>query len=497
MLLGLDLGTTNVKALVTDRSGQPLARGACPIQLFRLENGGVEQDIEEIWQATLTAIGQAVREVKPAEIEAIGISSQGGAMQLLDGRGGPLGRVISWLDQRGRAFDDQLTAELGRDWFVQRIAHGRAWLAIGQILRLRQEQPQCFDAPHAIGFVGDIIVSRLCGRAAQDGTSAGLTLLYNPTVRTYDPDLLKRLGLSPPQLPALLAPQETAGGLLPELAAKTGLRAGTPVSTAVHDQYASALGTAAVRAGTVMVGTGTAWVLLAVSDRSPAAVNDDAFVCHHVVEGLWGQILSMVNGGSAVTWALELTGLAGQGSDGIDKILEAAPPGAAGVRCWPFMTAFGASGLMPGTLGRFFGLQLSHRAPHIVRSVVEGLAYELNRHLDFLRRAGQPVTELVLGGGAAGSRVTPQILADVTGLPLRCANGNESSLIGAAIIARGLLEPKTSLAALAQAMAPSGKLVRPGPDSAAYREQYQQYSMSLPVAACPVTASALSLNSSS
>jgi sugar (pentulose or hexulose) kinase len=390
--------------------------------------------------------------------------------------------VISWLDQRGWAFDDQLTAELGRDWFVHRIAHGRSWLAVGQILRLRQEQPQYFDGSHAIGFVGDIIVSRLCGRAAQDGTSAGLTLLYNPTARTYDPDLLKRLGLSPRQLPALLAPQEPAGGLLPEVAAKTGLRADIPVSTAVHDQYASALGTAAVRAGTVMVGTGTAWVLLAVSDKKPAAVNDDAFVCHHVVDGLWGQILSMVNGGSAFTWALELTGLVGQDGDGIDKILEASPPGAAGVRCWPFMTPFGASGLMPGTLGRFSGLQLSHRAPHIVRAVVEGLAYELNRHLDFLHRAGQPIAELVLGGGAAGSRVTPQLLADITGLPLRCAGGTESSLVGATIIARGLLEPKASLARLAQSMAPSNISIHPGLNASFYQDQYHQYLGGMPVA---------------
>src|ERR1041384_1904635 len=140
MLLGLDLGTTNVKALVTDRGGRLLARGACPIQLFRLDGGGVEQDLEEIWQATLTAIGQAVRDINPAGIEAIGISSQGGAMQILDGRDRPLGRVISWLDQRCWAFDDHLTAEWGRDWFVHRIAHGRSWLAVGQILRLRQEQ---------------------------------------------------------------------------------------------------------------------------------------------------------------------------------------------------------------------------------------------------------------------------------------------------------------------------------------------------------------------
>src|SRR4030095_16792672 len=99
MLLGLDIGTTNVKALVTGLTGKPLARGSCPVQLFRLADGGVEQDINEIWGATLSAVRQAVRTVDATRIEAIGVSSQAGAMQVLDKEGRPLGRIISWLDQ--------------------------------------------------------------------------------------------------------------------------------------------------------------------------------------------------------------------------------------------------------------------------------------------------------------------------------------------------------------------------------------------------------------
>ncbi|MGA2662546.1 MAG: FGGY family carbohydrate kinase, partial [Verrucomicrobiota bacterium] len=132
MVLGLDLGTTNVKALVADAEGRPVSRGSCPVQLFRLGDGGVEQDIEDIWGATLTAIGQALKTVKASAIQAIGVCSQGGAMQMIRPDGQPAGRVISWLDQRGRPFDDALNAELGRGWFVQRIVHGGSGLCIGQ-----------------------------------------------------------------------------------------------------------------------------------------------------------------------------------------------------------------------------------------------------------------------------------------------------------------------------------------------------------------------------
>src|ERR1051325_4502453 len=119
VLLGIDLGTTNVKALVTSRSGEPLAQSACPVALHHVADGGVEQDLEEIWKATLSAIQQATSGLEAADIEAIGVSSQGGALQLFDANQRPLGRVISWLDRRGRADNATLTAELGREWFAE------------------------------------------------------------------------------------------------------------------------------------------------------------------------------------------------------------------------------------------------------------------------------------------------------------------------------------------------------------------------------------------
>jgi xylulokinase len=483
MLLGLDLGTTNVKALVTDFVGRPVAEGSCAVRLVQLGSGGVEQDIEEIWSATLTAVREAVRSVDASGIKALGVSSQGGAMQMLDGRGQPAGPVISWLDRRGAPFDDALLAELGEQWFSERVGHGHSGLAIGQLLRLRQEKPGLLASGNRIGFVGDIIVSRLCGRAAHDGTSCSLTLLYNPARRDYDPDVLARLGVTSAQLPALLPAREPAGGLLAAVARQTGLRPGIPVSAAIHDQYTAALAAGAVRAGTVMVGTGTAWVLLAVSDGLAAPATPDAFVCHHAAEGIWGQILSLGNGGSALSWALELTGQARAGSDEIDALLEAVPPGSAGLLCWPFLTALAAAGLPANTRGRISGLQLSHGPGHVVRAVLEGLALELKRHICLLRAAGVPIDRLALTGRAAASRVTPQLLAAVTGLPLDCAGRGASSPLGAAIVARGLCEPAAPLAKLAAEMAPAATHIEPkGNASAAYQTLFGQYLRSLPPA---------------
>jgi sugar (pentulose or hexulose) kinase len=231
----------------------------------------------------------------------------------------------------------------------------------------------------------------------------------------------------------------------------------------------------------VMVGTGTAWVLLAIGGSRTAPATHDAFVCHHVIEGLWGQILSLVNGGSAFAWALELTGHNGKSAAEIDRLLESAPPGSEDLRCWPLLAALGPAGIAPNTKGQFSGLQLSHGAGHVIRAVLEGLAFELKRHIGFLRTAGLPIERLVLSGSAAASRVTPQILADVTELPLACAGNRGGSTLGAAIIARGLCEPATSLAALVREMAPAASRVEPGAAAPLYQAQFKEYLRSLPL----------------
>jgi sugar (pentulose or hexulose) kinase len=480
MYLGLDLGTTNVKALVADAAGRALAQASFPVSLFHVGEGGVEQDIEEIWRATVSAIRQVAQAVQPGDIRAVGVSSQGGALQMLDANGRPLGRVVSWLDQRGRTDNDAITTELGRDWFARRLGHGGAGVAVGQLLRLRRESPDWLAARHRAGFVGDVIVSRLCGRAAHDGTSASLTLLYNPGQRRYEAGLLERLGVGPEQLPELVSPRVSAGGILPDVARETGLAAGTPVSPAVHDQYAAALGTGAVKPGVVMVGAGTAWVLLAVNDRPASPVADNAFVCHHVEAGLHGQIVSLVNGGLALAWVLELTGRARAGANEIEALLAAAPPGSDGVRCRPLFASGRVAGLPPGTKGRLSGLQLAHGAAHVARATVEGLVFELTRHLELLRLAGNRVEQLVMGGNVAASAVTTQIIADVTGLPLTCF-GAAGSLLGAVVLARGLVEPRRSLVELAGEMVEPAREVRPGRHQGFYAERFAEYLSELPL----------------
>jgi sugar (pentulose or hexulose) kinase len=475
MYLGLDLGTTNVKAIVADADGHVVSAGAAPVQRYHAPDGGVEQDIEEIWQAVETAVRSAAGRVDAAAIRAVGVSSQGGALQILDVDDRPRGRVISWLDSRGKTYDAALTAELGSDFFARRIGYSRSAVAIGQLLRLRSESPEMLARPNRIGFVGDMIVGRLCGRRAHDATSLAIAMLNNPWLKRPDPDVLQRLGLDEGQLPSLL-PATTAAGVLGETAATaTGLPVGIPVSPAVHDQYTASLGAAAVAEGDVNLGTGTAWVLLANAATLAPPAAPDAFVCSHPVEGLYGQMLSMVNGGSAIHWAMNLLGHPHVDGQQVDRLLDASPPGAEGLRFWPFLSSgpAGTSGIR--LKGRLSEITLAHEPAHLVRAVVEGLACELLRHVRQLVAAGVRIDRLIVCGSAAAGRNTPQIIADVSRLPVCCVAAADISALGAAMLARALGEPDVKLDEISRQWAPPRRTVTPGENAAMYEDLHKEY----------------------
>jgi xylulokinase len=479
MYLGVDLGTTNVKAVAVDDDGRVAATGCAPVERFATPDGGIEQDIEQIWTAACAAIRQAAAGPHATAIRALGVSSQGGAMQLLDAAQKPVGRVTSWLDGRGRSFDLRFTEELGADLLSRRIGHGHSEMTIGQWLRLRERAPELLKSARHLAFVGDVIVGRLCGRRAHDATSLAIAMLYNPWLKRADPEILCRLGLNEDQLPELLPATTPASGLLLDPARHTGLPRGIPVLPAVHDQYAAAVGAGSIHETDVSFGAGTAWVLLANASKLAPPVTRDAFVCSHLVPGLFGHLLSIHNGGSVIQWVLHLSGRADAPLLTVDGLMREAPPGCEGLTFWPWLvSAAGAN--REG--GRISGVKLNHRLGHLLRAAVEGLACEVARRLRQLSASGFLTTRLVMCGSASASRVTPQIIADVTGLPVACVDTYDVGAFGAAILARAAVEPSESIAEIAACMAAPFHLAEPGENAAFYRELSAKY-----FGACPFT----------
>jgi sugar (pentulose or hexulose) kinase len=473
VLLGLDLGTTNIKALLADRSGCVLAQGSAPIHLNYIDDGGIEQDIEEIWQAVIKAVRSAGQQKDLSSVSAVGISSQGGAIQIRDEGGQSIGPVISWLDPRGGAYDRQLENRLGGDWLSQHIGHGQSGLSAGQLARLKEQHPDWLQASHLIGFVGDAIVERFTGKAVHDASSLSIACLCNPDTGQMDEDFLRELGLADAKWPNVQPARQPAGHLKAEVAQQLGLPAGIAVSPAVHDQYAAALGCNALRPADVMFGAGTAWVLLAVADRALRPVVPSAWVCPHLVPQRWGQLLSLGVGGSVIQWALELTGLSQIAASEVDDLIASVQPGCEGMHLLPFLSVAGGEGGRSG--GRLDGLLLNHGRAHLVRAAVEGLCFELTRRLNWLEEANCPVHRLIMTGGAAKSRCTPQMISDITGREVMCPSVAEVSAFGALVLARAMIETETELEQLAEEMEGDARTIEPGGNRATYRKFFEDY----------------------
>ena len=471
--LGIDLGTTNIKAQIVTEDGTVVSSGSAPVGITYSADGAAEQDMEDIWNGTMAAVKRAVSSGEGSDVVAVGVSSQGGALQVLDHAGRCSGPVIGWQDSRGGPWDRDVTARLGSAWFAGHIGIVRSFISIGQILRLREQG--ALPGGFQVGWVGDVIVGRLCGRRAHDATSLSEAALFNPAEGREEAALLALLGIRKELLPDLLSVDQAAGGLLPEVAASLGLRAGIPVGPAVHDQYAAATGCGAVRSGDTMLGAGTAWVLLALSATLDPPVGGIALVCRHPAPGIFGQMLSMVNGGACITWASKMLNLGNMGLEETDAHLAGVPAGSDGLRFRPLLSELGGAGLPLGTAGRLEGLRLRHTPAHILRALVEGLSCELGRYLDIMKKGGVTARRLVMCGKAAVSTVTPNIIADTTGLPVDCVDVPETSSLGAAVFARSLVEPGTGLVVLADAMKPRSRRIEPGTGMAEARGRLEEY----------------------
>ncbi len=467
MYLGIDLGTTNIKAVLTDEKGNIVAGGSVGVSLQHLPGNGVVQNLDEIWNATKRAVRQAIAG-KGDKVRAIGVSSQGAALQLLNADGDDVGPVISWMDCRAQEYDEELTRRLGGVWLREHTGHAFSMATPGQLLRIRAENTLPADV--RVGFVGDRIVHRLCGCGAHDSTSLSIAMLCHPSTGQADEDLLAELQLRNEQLPTLLPAVEPAGELRQDIADELGLARGIPVSPAIHDQYASVLGAGCVNTGDVMFGSGTAWVLLANASEPSDPTEGLAFVSRHILPGIWGHLLSMVNGGSALKWAMKLTGTDSLNAESLEALLASAPPGCDGLQCIPHFTP---TPLSPGS-ARLVGLQFSHDAAHILRAVIEGLVCGLRHHLEVLAGNPRNVKHLVMTGKAASSNVTSQIVANITGLQIACVEESAVSALGAATLAHAIAE-NTALPELAKQRAGTLRRLEPDANHTTYQELYHHY----------------------
>jgi len=433
--LGLDIGTSSVKALLIDAAQRVVAVGTAPLEVSRPLPLWSEQDPEHWWQATLAAVAE-VRAAAPEAWRAlagIGLSGQMHGATLLDGADRVLRPAILWNDGRSGAE----CADLHR--LVPDLARRAGNIAMPgftapKLLWVRHHEPDVFAATRTVLLPKDFIRLKLTGAKVSDMSDAAGTLWLDVAARAWDDTLLAATGLSRAHMPDLVEGSAVSAALSAEIAAGWGVSR-VPVAGGGGDNAASAVGIGAVRAGEGFLSLGTSGVVFAVTDRYVSAPARTLHAFCHAVPGRWHGMSVILSAAAALSWVAALVGAADIGA--LLARVEAWAAAPAHRRdapvFLPYLSGERTPHNDPEANGVFAGLRAGHGQEAVVYAVLEGVAFALADGLDVLTAAGAPLASCLLVGGGARSRVWGQMLADVLGIALQLPEGAETgAALGAA-----------------------------------------------------------------
>ena len=435
-LLGIDVGTTGTKALLFRQDGKLCGQAYRPYDTQTPRVGWSEQDPEDWWNAVVATVREITGDPEVSRnVAGISLSLQGGTMVAVDENYRPVRPAMVWNDTRcTEELAQYLENSSDEEMYRKTGWHLLPGLNLMQICWMRDHEPENYAKSAMFLSVPDYISYKMTGIAAIDPSDAGINQLSNITEGRYDKALLDFAGIKESQLPPILGSGQVIGHLTPEAAEILGLTTDAVLCAGAHDQYAVALGAGACKAGDILIGSGTCWVITCIGDQPDFESGLSQSVA--AVPGKWGSLWSLSSGGVCLEWLRKNIACGPDGEtlsyDELNRQIDVRKAAEDGLYFFPFS---GRSTLEQSfSRGSFTGLDLSHDRFHMARAVMEGVAFQIVWMLDAFRT--KPSAEgLKLAGGASKSEVWCRILADISGLPVRVPEVADLACVGAAVLA--------------------------------------------------------------
>ena len=447
-VMGIDVGTTGTRAVIVRPDGHVVGAATGDHQPMRMPKPGwAEQDPEDWWQASLVAVRAAMAQagLRGTEIAAVGFSGQMHGVVLLDKARAVLRPSLIWCDQRSQAQCDWITAQVGAERLIQLASNpALTGFSAPKILWVRDHEPQVFERAAHFLLPKDFVRFRLTGEFASDVADASGTLLFDVTNRRWSRELLEALDIDPKLLPRVYESPEITGKISRETAVLTGLAAGTPVVAGAGDQAASAVGNGIVSPGLASATLGTSGVLFTYTESPTLDPRGRIHTFCHAVPGKWHVIGVTQGAGLSLRWFRDNFGVAESwyahqtGVDPYELIIREAenvPPGSDGLLWLPYLMGERTPHLDPLARGMFFGLTAAHTRAHLVRSILEGVAFSLRDSLEIFKELHIPVEQIRASGGGSRNFLWRQIQSDIYGKELVTLRTAEGSAFGAALLA--------------------------------------------------------------
>ena len=439
--LGLDIGTSSVKALLIDADQRVIAEASAGLALSRPHPLWSEQNPED-WMEGVEATVHAVRRHAPgafARLAGIGLSGQMHGATLLDADNRVLRPAILWND--GRSHAECIELERRVPDFRRRAGNlAMPGFTAPKVLWVAAHEPDVFKATARVLLPKDFVRLRLSGEAVSEMSDASGTLWLDIANRSWDDDLLAATGLKASHMPSLVEGSDVSAMLSPEIAASWGLHGRQiPIAGGGGDNAASAVGVGAVGSGEGFVSLGTSGVVFSVTDKYVSLPERTLHAFCHALPGRWHGMSVMLSAASALSWVAGVLGKGeeiGECIDAAEAFARAPAQIATAPIFLPYLSGERTPHNDPEATGMFAGLTASHGADALVYSVLEGVAFAFADGVDVLAQAGAaPVNPLLVGGGAR-SGFWGQTISDVTGLTIDLAAGAEAgAALGAARLA--------------------------------------------------------------
>ncbi len=442
-VLGIDVGTGGTRALIIDGRGRLVSSATEEHQPFASPQiGWAEQHPEDWWRATCIAVRKTIASanLSAEEMACVGFSGQMHGAVMLDEKGSVVRPALIWCDVRTEKQCRDLTAKIGQERLIQLTCNpALANFTLTKLLWVRENEPANWKRVRYVMLPKDYVRFRLTGERATDMADASGTLLLDVAHRRWSREMSQAAEIDERLLPSLHESPAVCGKISGKDAAESGLRAGTPVVAGAGDQAAGATGMGIVSAGAVSATIGTSGVVFAATDRPALDPHGRVHTFCHAIPGRWHVMGVTQAAGLSLRWfrdtfATDSSG-AHQSYDQLTAEAARIPAGSDGLLWTPYLMGERTPHLDSNARGALVGLTASHTRAHVVRAILEGVAFSLRDTFTLFHEMNVPVTSIRLGGGGARSPLWRQIQADVYGHAVETVEAEEGAAYGAALLA--------------------------------------------------------------
>ena len=446
-LLGIDVGTSGTKSIIFDLKGNIISKAYVEYSLITPEPGWVEQDPEIWWNATIKTIKNAIEKafIKVDEIKCIGLSGHTNTPSFIDKSGKPLYHSIVWMDRRAEKQANIIREKIGNKK-IHKITGVKIdpFYSVYKILWLKDNHPNIIEKIHAILQPKDYIGLKLTGEFFLDKALASSSGYLDINKGEYAYDLLEEIGFPIEKLPKLVLPYEIVGEVTEEAAKLTGLRKGTPVVAGSGDVMVNAIGCGTIEIGSAYNKMATASDIVVCIEKPIFDPKTRMVFYSHVIPNKW-LLVGGSNSGICYRWFRDHFGIIEKEIaknlnkdpyEIMDAEAENVEPGSNNLIFLPYLAGARSPIWNTNAKGVFLGITLNHGKNHFIRSILEGIAYDVKHRIEIIEKDfGIKINEIRIVGGGGKSNLWRQIMADIYNKKILLPAGSEQECFGAVILA--------------------------------------------------------------